>query len=79
MSILQDIYYHEYFPSEPLDEMPFDLCQKQQEFYNEVEKAMGEEFIAKLWDNLGDVQAFRDYINFREGFRLGIPLMMERR
>jgi hypothetical protein len=39
---------------------------------------MTEEFIAKLWDNLGDVQAFRDYINFREGFRLGISLMMER-
>lgn len=77
MRILKDIYNHEYFPSEPLDEMPPELYNKQQEFREKVEESMGKEFVAKCQEELYDIQNFRGYINFRDGFRLGVSLMLE--
>ena len=38
---------------------------------------MGAAFIERHWDALCDLSRFRDYANFREGFRLGVALMLE--
>ena len=43
----------------------------------EIEQAMGAAFIERHWDALCDLSRFRDYANFREGFRLGVALMLE--
>ena len=77
MSILQDIYNENYFPSEPIEKMPKKLRSKKIAFYDEVERALGEEFLTRHWAGLCDAEQFQDYANFREGFRLGVSLMME--
>lgn len=79
MSILKDIYNGQYSPDDALKKMPFSLRLKERVFYDAIEEAMGEDFIERHWDGLCKVEAFRDYTNFREGFRLGIALMMELR
>ena len=38
---------------------------------------MGEDFIERHWDGLCKAERFRDCANFREGFRLGVSLMLE--
>lgn len=77
MSILHDIYNDGYDPCKPLDKMPFSLRLKERAFYDAIEEAMGEDFIEKHWDNLVDVEDYKNYANFREGFRLGVSLMLE--
>ncbi len=77
MSILHDIYNEQYTPGDALGKMPFSLRLKERTFFDAVEEAMGEDFIERHWDGLCKVEAFRDYANFREGFRLGVSLMLE--
>ena len=77
MSILQDIYEDEYIPRRPAENLPEDLRRKKWAFLGEIEQAMGAEFIERHWDALCDLDRFRDYANFREGFRLGVALMLE--
>ena len=79
MSILQDIYGGSYAPGESLGKLPKDLSDKRWAFFGEVEKAMGIEFIERHWDNLTEADLYRDHMNFREGFRLGVSLMLELR
>jgi len=76
MSILQDIYNQSYTP---VPEIPKTLRDKSWDFFREVEKTMGEEFINAHWDNLCLMDEWRDYANFKEGFRLGVALMLEMR
>lgn len=77
MSILQDIYEDEYIPRKPVEDLPEDLQKKKWAFWEEIEKAMGVDFIERHWDSLCDLIRFRDYAAFREGFRLGVALMLE--
>lgn len=77
MNILESIFDEEYFPSKALKSMPFSLRLEETSFYEAIENAMGAEFIERHWDAMKGVQHFRDYANFREGFRLGISLMLE--
>ena len=77
MSILQDIYSGGYAPGESQGKLPPDLSDKWWGFFEEVEKAMGLEFIERHWDNLMEADLYRDHANFREGFRLGVSLMLE--
>lgn len=79
MSILQDIYGGGYAPSESLEKLPKNLSDKWWGFFEEVEKSMGLEFIDRHWDDLMTAELYRDYANFREGFCLGVALMMELR
>ncbi len=77
MSILQDIYNDSYYPCEPLEHMPKALRDKQLAFYEKIEEAMGVEFMEQHWDDLCEIDRFRDFTNFRQGFRLGVSLMLE--
>ena len=77
MSILQDIYSGGYAPGESSEKLPKDLSDKRWAFYGEVEKAMGLDFMERHWDDLMEADLYRDYTNFREGFRLGVSLMLE--
>ena len=79
MSILHDIYGGGYAPGESLERLPQDLGDKYWAFFEEVEKAMGLEFIERHWDNLVEADLYRSHANFREGFRLGASLMLELR
>ena len=77
MSILQDIYNERYTPGDTLQKMPLSLRLKERAFYEAIENAMGVEFIERHWEALCEVEGSRDYANFREGFRLGVSLMLE--
>lgn len=79
MSILHEIYGGGYAPSESLEKLPEELNDKWWTFFEEVEKVMGLEFIEQHWDALMEADLYRDFANFREGFRLGVALMMESR
>lgn len=77
MSILQDIYSGGYCPCETADKIPAKLRNREWAFYDEIEKRFGAEVIERHWDSLCEADSARDYANFREGFRLGVSLMME--
>lgn len=77
MSVLRDIYRNEYDPAKPLGKMPFSLRLKERAFYDAIESTMGADFIERHWDGLCKVEEFQTYTSFREGFRLGVALMME--
>ena len=79
MSILKDIFNEEYCPSKPLDKLPFSLRLKERAFFDAIEEAMGAGFIEKHWDALVSVEEYKNFANFREGFRLGVSLMLELR
>ena len=77
MSILQDIYSEKYIPSKAADKMPFSLQLEKRAFLDAIEGSLGENFMESHRDGLSKIERFRDYANFREGFRLGVSLMME--
>ena len=77
MSILQEIYEDEYIPRAPVEDLPEDLRREKWTFLEEIEQAMGAAFIERHWDAICDLDRFRDYAHFREGFRLGVALMLE--
>ena len=77
MRILKDIYNENYAPSRRADKLPFSLRLKERAFFDAVKESMGAEFLERHWDGLCKVEEFRDYANFREGFRLGVSLMLE--
>lgn len=77
MSILKDIYSKKYTPADPMKRMPFSLRLNERTFYNAVEEAMGPEFVERHWDGLCKAEDFKRFHAFREGFRLGVSLMLE--
>ena len=77
MSILYKIFNEEYAPSKVDLKMPFSLRLKERAFYEAVAEAMGAEFLERHWDALMEVEDYRNFFNFREGFRLGAALMQE--
>lgn len=77
MSILREIYGGGYAPGEIPEKLPKELSEKRWAFYGEVEKVMGLDFMERHWDDLMEADLYRDYASFREGFRMGVALMME--
>lgn len=77
MSILQDIYKGEYSPTENLDKLPQAQRVSERAFWDAVENEMGAEFAEFHRQGFRDREQFHDYVIFREGFRLGISLVME--
>lgn len=79
MSILENIYNGEYSPDKALKKMPFSLRLKERAFFDAIEEAMGQDFIERHWEGLCEMEHFVGCASFREGFRLGVSLMMELR
>lgn len=77
MSILQDIYNSTYAPGRAQETMPFSLRLKERAVRDVIEEALGEEFIKRHQDDWEKAAHFRNYANFREGFKLGVALMLE--
>ena len=77
MNILQDIYSGGYCPCETAEKIPPGVKDRKWAFFDEIEKRYGVEVIERHWDDLCEADSARDYANFREGFRLGVSLMME--
>lgn len=77
MNILHEIYTETYAPCAPLQKIPKELQDRKWAFYEEVEKRAGIELIERHWDAICEADSVRDFVNFREGFRLGVSLMME--
>ena len=77
MTILENIYNGDYDPGRAADNLPFSLRLGERAFYDAVEKTMGAKFLERHWDGLCKIEHFRDCANFREGFRLGVSLMLE--
>lgn len=77
MSILQDIYNGYYSPIEKPVNIPSSLLRKEQAFFGEVEKVMGQDFLEKHRGSICEVGDHYNFDSFREGFRLGVSLMLE--
>ena len=78
MDILEKLYNGEYDPGKASDdELPEALRIKRQAFWEAIEEGMGKDFLESHWDTLCQIEHFRDCANFREGFRLGVSLMLE--
>ena len=77
MSILRDIYNDNYTPADPTKKMPFSLRLKERAFYDAIEETMGTDFMERHWESLCKVEDFKRFNDFREGFRLGVSLMLE--
>ena len=79
MSILHDIYNSQYSSEKARKKVPFSLRLKERAFLDAIEDGMGPDFIEKHWEGLCQLEDFVCYTSFREGFRLGIALMLELR
>jgi len=77
MSTLHDIYNKQYTPDKSLSKMPFTLRLKERAFLDAVETEMGADFLERHQEGLRKVEEFKGFANFREGFRLGVSLMLE--
>lgn len=77
MSALQDIYNGKYTSGKAAEKLPFSLRLKLRSFLDPIEETMGPEFIERHRDDLCQIEQYRAYANFREGFRLGVSLMLE--
>ena len=77
MSILQNIYNNQYSPEKSRKKVPFSLRLKERVFLDALEESMGPDFIEKHRNGLCQVEDFLCYDHFREGFRLGVRLMLE--
>jgi len=77
MSTLRDIYNEQYTPNKSLKKMPFSLRLKERAFYDAIEEQMGADFLERHRDGLRKVEESKGFANFREGFRLGVALMLE--
>lgn len=80
MSILEDIYNNHYFPAENVGpQLPREFREKKRNFYDEIEKTIGAGIFEKYWEELCEAECLEKYLIFREGFRLGVSLMLEAR
>ncbi|MDE7245638.1 MAG: hypothetical protein K2O18_16920 [Oscillospiraceae bacterium] len=46
-------------------------------FWDKIEEAMGPDFIEKNWENLSRQEELESFEYFRQGFHLGVSLMLE--
>ena len=74
-----DIYNREYSPVEMMDKLPSDLRISERAFWDAVGDALGAEFAEHHQQRFDEREEFQNYASFREGFRLGVSLMMESR
>ena len=77
MSILQDIYDGAYNPNRVMEDMPAELRKRKAAFDADMEKIGADEVYQRHWDIVCAVENFTSHVNFREGFRLGVLLMLE--
>ena len=77
MSILNDIYWDKYHPQVTGPVLPQDLREKDLAFWEKASGVLGGDFVDAHLDRLCEIENLNDFHNFREGFRLGVLLMLE--
>ena len=77
MSILTDIYNDEYHPQATRPIMPQDLRKKDLAFWEKATEVLGSECVDTHLYHLCEEEHLNNIHYFREGFRLGVQLMLE--
>lgn len=77
MNILQDIYNGLYEPAQPHSPEYLAMREKRYAYWDKVQEVMGEAFQDQFWIHEVKLEDEERFSDFREGFRLGVSLMLE--
>lgn len=77
MSILYDIYNDAYHAQEHRPKLPKEIQEQDLAFWEKVTEALGADYVDQHLYRLSEKEHLTDYDHFREGFRLGVQLMLE--
>jgi hypothetical protein len=75
--ILREIFDGEYDITPKRDKTQQELDEKLCAKWDKVQKMFGDEFIDRLFELEGEKEGWRAFHYYREGFRLGVRLMLE--
>ena len=75
--ILREIFDGEYDITPKRDKTQQELDEKLCAEWDKVQKIFGDEFIDRLFELEGEKEGWRAFHYYREGFRLGVRLMLE--
>ena len=75
--ILREIFDGEYDITQKRDKTQQELDEKPCAEWDKVQKMFGDEFIDRLFELEGEKEGWRAFHYYREGFRLGVRLMLE--
>ena len=75
--ILREIFDGEYDITPKRDKTQQELNEKLCAEWDKVQKMFGDEFIDRLFELEGEKEGWRAFHYYREGFRLGVRLMLE--
>ena len=75
--ILREIFDREYDITPKRDKTQQELDEKLCAEWDKVQKMFGDEFIDRLFELEGEKEGWRAFHYYREGFRLGVRLMLE--
>ena len=75
--ILREIFDGEYDITPKRDKTQQELDEKLCAEWDKVQKLFGDEFIDRLFELEGEKEGWRAFHYYREGFRLGVRLMLE--
>ena len=75
--ILREIFDGEYDITPKRDKTQQELDEKLCAEWDKVQKMFGVEFIDRLFELEGEKEGWRAFHYYREGFRLGVRLMLE--
>ncbi len=75
--ILREIFDGEYDITQKRDKTQQELNEKLCAEWDKVQKMFGDEFIDRLFELEGEKEGWRAFHYYREGFRLGVRLMLE--
>ena len=75
--ILREIFDGEYDITPKRDKTQQELDEKLCAEWDKVQKMFGAEFIDRLFELEGEKEGWRAFHYYREGFRLGVRLMLE--
>ena len=75
--ILREIFDGEYDITPKRDKTQQELDEKLCAEWDKVQKMLGDEFIDRLFELEGEKEGWRAFHYYREGFRLGVRLMLE--
>ena len=75
--ILREIFNDEYDITPKRDKKQQQLCEQLCAEWDKVQRMFGDEFADRLFELEGEKEEWRAFHYYREGFRLGIRLMLE--
>lgn len=77
MCILDDLYYEWYLPREMPRAEGREEWARNEELWTQAEKSLDAELLEELRQNVSHLIDLESCHEFREGFRLGVKLMLE--